>query len=407
MVLVKIKKNDIAILLLYVITIRPNLYYFSSGISRVLELLTISVLIIYMLTLPAIKVNKTTRFILSLPLIYAFVIILSLTVNSNFYLLSFLDFAELFRPLIIGISFLFGVYLSCMQTTFSISKHIYRIGLINAFVAVIQSLNISISSVLYMLYNVPNLYQQGRPGGVCYSHIEYPLFAITCGVIGVYYYSMNKQKNILLGVTFIFMTSLLSASKAGVIFLASLAIFTFIQKIYRGSPSVKFWSLIVFLFCTIFFVIAIQRVPYLYMGFVDLLNFQGTTNNSIVARIHDFNIVVDIIKEFDYRFWIGSSPLRSYSNLSYIEITHLNIIFRFGVIGYLIYYSMLMLPALICLGKKSKAMLAFVIFAVVITDFTGNASETIKFSMLLFILIGYTLGTTEETFFLSLKNKKQ
>ena len=96
-------------------------------------------------------------------------------------------------------------------------------------------------------------------------------------------------------------------------------------------------------------------------------------NLSIGNRLEDIDITKQKFTETPASIIFGNGPLRAYPSISYIEITLINVLFRFGIIGLLLYYFPLFFHF-----RKKEAVIKVLILSIMIGDITSNMSETLK-----------------------------
>lgn len=111
---------------------------------------------------------------------------------------------------------------------------------------------------------------------------------------------------------------------------------------------------------------------YIYNGFIDLF-YMRSGNLSIGNRLEDIDITKQKFTETPTSIIFGNGPLRAYPSISYIEITLINVLFRFGIIGLLLYYFPLFFHF-----RKKEAVIKVLILCIMIGDITSNMSETLK-----------------------------
>lgn len=284
--------------------------------------------------------------------------------SSFSYNIIYQDFNELLRPLI-----WFGaITLFTGLGKTSILKINVAMAIITSVIVILQFLFKEQFSFIYKLYSTENLYFQTRPAGFFYTHTELPLFQL----LGIYsIFKLNpelKGRNIFV-VLFLFFGAAISQSKSG---LLMMMIFLF-GSIFINRKTIKYSYKFIFLvtFIGLSFLI-IDRFDYIYYGFIDVFKMR-TGNASIGNRAEDIQLVTNSFYTSPEKIFFGNGPLRAYPTISYIEITVVNVLFRFGFFGLFFYYLPLM--------KKyfnSPPLDKILIFSILVGDLTSNMSETLK-----------------------------
>lgn len=140
--------------------------------------------------------------------------------------------------------------------------------------------------------------------------------------------------------------------------------------------------------------ILMNAVPYIYFGFVALFSLIKDTSNitdgSVGPRLEDWMITFRIAKDQTSAFLIGNSPMRYHPEVSYIENSMTNVLFRFGLLGLICYYWNFVRLIFSFLTKSPELVSLSV--SIIISDMTANISESVKFMMLLSIFISVTIG---------------
>ena len=392
-----LKINVLEFLILFV-ALRPTFYFISPYIARVSDFT-----VLFLTFLLVARINLIHRAYVSwlLPYIfYLFVIVISLVyftlTNGN---LIFLDLVELSRPFFI----IFIMALGFMCVHHMEEKDIVRILNMFIFIAIINSIlgllmylfkdNLKF---LYVIYNVPNLYFHGRPGGLAYTHTEYAAI----NLLGICSFLIRKrvfeQRFSYFIFLFIIFASFVPQSKAGVL-LIFLFLITYSLIVVRK----------IFLFATMLLLIGglyvlqdeirnilMNAVPLIYFGFVALFSLIKDTSNitdgSVGPRFEDWLITFRIARDQVSALLIGNSPMRYHPEVSYIENSMTNVLFRFGLLGLICYYWNFV-RLIISFPTKSPELVSLS-FSIIISDMTANISESVKFMMLLSIFISVTIG---------------
>lgn len=405
----KLNYEKLYILFFLFAILRPTFYMISPIISRLSDFLVIILgcgLLAFHRRLPKIK------FVYAWFFLFLGIMVLTLTYNSFFYQLSMQDFVILFLPFYFLTIFLTAynfIQLNPEKNTNKLINTVVILGLINSILSFIQY-NFKesiITKAIFYMYNVPNLLESFRPGGLCYSVIEYSMIS---GIASFFLFSkwfLDKRNYGYLIIAFINLgLSFFSKSKAGMVFIIiSLVIMMLYHLLSVGNTVKKIkTSVIVGLLIILPSFFVLQNVfasyRYLTLGFQGAMDIQNTKVKSITARVEDYDNVSKYISlDKPINFLIGYSPLRNYKRMSYIEVSAINILFRYGFLGFFIYYSFFIFPIIIA-RKKIKQIsinpdfkvlnivLIAIVIAVIITDFISNATETIKAQFIIISLLG-------------------
>ncbi|OFW45995.1 MAG: hypothetical protein A2163_01470 [Actinobacteria bacterium RBG_13_35_12] len=287
------------------------------------------------------------------------------------------------------LALLFGyAFFKSFKQFIGLNKLIIMISLISSMIAIFEYLNKG--DIFYFIFSGPNLFEQRRPGGIAYSHVEYSFLSLLGFVSSVYLFFISKRKIYMPIALFLLSTSVLSSSKSGflgfVIYIFFFLIYLLFTKRISLISKIAFVGssllLIYFLFI---------NIPYIYRGLVSLLEFDFYSKISIYHRFQDYVVGYKYLTDNIINFLIGYTPLRNYPDTSYIEVSFVNIFFRLGLTGIIIYYF----PYIYFSFSKHwlPYMVLFKILAltIVFSDFTANVSENIKLSVLLFTLFGSLL----------------
>ena len=373
---------------------RPTFYGYSFVISHILDFLTL--LHLFFICFAGNHKVKGRFHIILITILFLFFLnaLLTYYINSHFYNLIFRDFFEFYRFAHIAISILFGLYLSKYVSIFIFKRILAFLLVTHSIIGVLQACVGSDFVFLYKLFCSNNLLAQNRSGGVCYNHIEYSLYIY---IILYFLIILSKRKSLFTSILvclFLFL-SCLSFSKSTFLVMFTFLLMNFVLKL----------NILVIIFC-ISSMLLLSCTPYFenfYKGLLDIGNLTNTTNRSFTNRLEDLNIVLDIIRSYDYRSLIGSSPLRSY-DYSYIEITFLSVFFRFGLLGILFYYSIILFPLFKLFHLKIIDFKYIFMFipALFIGDFTSNSSECLKLSSLYFITVSFLIH--KNSFFQKLRS---
>jgi len=397
------------LIFLMIAMIRPTFYMISYFYARISDFIFTTIPLFVLLFLNV----KKPKWIFLWIFLFISLITFSL-LNALFkYSISIKDFAEIFRPFLIGTFFMMGFLyvghkIDIDNKLRKFFKFVVLLGVIHVVVAIFQFFFYEKSKVLYLIYSSINLYEQKRSSGIGYIHSEYSLITSFVSMAAYSLYILtNKIIYLILG--FILLSfSVLSFSKGGLLVSSIFHLLALLFLLKKGSFIHKILYLIFFILALLLVFYFILTVDYLYHGFKALLELSYTYNKSILHRLEDIIIVKNMFMNTNNPlvFLIGFSPLRNYPEISYIEISILNIFFRFGILGILLYYMIfIFIPIYLflklkkirynCMYDKLKYIYGLcVIFSisVFLGDFVVTASETIKFTQLYSFYIGILYG---------------
>ena len=256
----------------------------------------------------------------------------------------------------------------------SLRKIVIVLVVVNSILVIIEFVLWKNVEWMYALWSNKNLYLQRRPAGFLYTHTELSLLSN----LGIFMLIEGRKKlevkKVLLIVVFLVAGSL-SQSKSGLLMMFA---FLFGVLIFSKHIHILIKLFAFFLIGIVMFSI-MDYFPYIVNGFSDLIRMK-TGNVSIGNRVDDWVNTVYRIGAYPYSLFIGNGPMRSSPEISYIEITIVNILFRFGLVGVFLYYSFLF--------KMKSSRISFIfILSIILGDFTSNMTETLKvFPLVLAVL---------------------
>lgn len=369
--------------------LRPVFYWISSSVSRVsdfISFLLVLLLLLFIKRVPPIK--KGIVFFLG----YLLVMLTSFFLNEiNTGLVTIRDLVEIIRPIIYVVFFYFGLAVSFNNYKYVSIHTLAIITLLNSVLCTFMYIMPETFKFLYQIYNVPNLYFHGRPGGIAYTHTEYSALC----VIGLICYRILYEKRIISrfyfysSYLFLMITSIFPMSKAGLIVLLFYVMME--QWIYNKKRSL---ILLLSLFIILPFALTYlqyfleDKFPYIYTGFNALLyaftDPDHITNGSIGPRYNDWLVSINGLSDSYRAFFVGHSPLRVL-DISYIEITFPNVLYRFGFLGVFFYYGFYL-----SLFKKVHTAVFIGVLALLVGDLMANFTESIKLATVTMFLIGVT-----------------
>lgn len=232
-------------------------------------------------------------------------------------------------------------------------------------------------------YNNLNLLQQGRPGGIGITHTDPGLIAL---VLLLGYLSSKIGEISFRTVLLIFvliLTSLLSSSKALVIFWIPMILYFWVKALGLGGKYL-FLSFLSFLFSIAF----IGTNEYIVGGFLELLSPLDSSANTISKRVEDYQFLYQILLYSPLKFIFGSG-VQSELYISYMESTVARLIYYVGIVGlslhfYLIYASLVRIH---CQFRQKFPV--YISFSMVfLSDFTASVS----FSAMSLFFLGWGVG---------------
>lgn len=379
-----------AIALLLYSVLRPTWYWVSPIIARVSDL---SVLLLA-LVLAAMMWDKSERLLrFMIPYVaYWVTMLISLALfaarGGTFVGADFVEFA---RPLfwMAGIAIGYGIVRRAPNTAFrNLTLALVIIGWINSIIAWLMYIIPDFSLPLFQMYSVHNLYDHGRPGGLAYTHTEY----VAINVMGVAASIIENKKLSFVTIVFLLVSCIVPQSKAGLVMIFVMAsVYSVIKLRIR---IVVLCSLILMAGLVISWPILGKYLqsefPYIYYGFSTLLRlpFDGSAlrDGSIGPRALDWMITWERMVSDPLIAMFGNSPMRGYREISYIENTATNVLFRFGIIGLICYYFNFIIVSLS--ENIDKATVISFIVSIIVADCAANFSESIKFMFCLAVLFG-------------------
>lgn len=374
-------KVNYASFIIYFSVMRPVFYFISPLLSRVSDFVAL-----LLTSRSKYKLSRSILPLVILQILYLFVMIASLL---NFMLvngdLNPKDFFELFRPFFWIFALIVGANAARIVSRESLYRIFVIIGIINSSVAILMLFFPKLMYPLYYLYNVPNLYFHGRPGGLAYTHTEF--VAINALAILCILLSQNMSRWFLL---ILIPASFASMSKGGILLLFIFFVMYFI--VVRLRNALVFASLLgaaFLLMWTHFVQLASTYFPYLYWGFYQVfvvLSTGSTKDGSVGPRFQDWLYAINY-KISNLSYLIGNSPMRNFPDVSYIESTMPNILFRYGYIGLLVFYGMYVVVGLL-VSRRDRIVIVPFICALMVADMTANFSESVKFLFLTAVLFG-------------------
>lgn len=352
--------------------LRPAFYGVTPTLSRIFDLLSVF-----------IQIYAIGSSIKRYPLLYTFLLLLALLSISQVISLFhsaissrviFKDMIPLAYPYIAAVGLLLGVSFSNEKEAFKLLERLLFIGVI---LAVFQEHAGEIGVFVSQVYNTPPLTVVGRFGGFSYTHTEHAAFCALYVVILMKGDKSSAIKACLLSLAVYSMS--IPLSKAGLILMCIVLI-----PIFKWYQHVLI-ALFAFILTLFFWEALYLQFGYLITGFRALIEL-NLMDGSIGPRFEDWILAISAIQSSASAFFFGVGPMRFYE-FSYIEITSANILYRFGVVGWILYYAPLIKGCF--LARELKATyLGYFLIGVFIVDHAANFSESVKLFPILYFLYG-------------------
>lgn len=352
--------------------LRPAFYSVSPMLSRAFDLLSVFVQI-YAIGSPRKWYPLLYIFLLFLALFsISQVISLFLSAMSSNVILK--DMIPLAYPYIAAVGLLLGVSTRNEKEAFKVLERLLFFGVV---LAIFQEHSGEIGIWLSQVYNTPALTVVGRFGGFSYTHTEHAAF---CALYVVILMKGDKGAAIKACLLLLALYSMaIPLSKAGFILMCIvlIPIFRWYQHALIG--------LFVFILTSFFWETLYLQFGYLIIGFGALIDM-NLMDGSIGPRFEDWVLAISALQSSTAAFFFGLGPMRFYE-VSYIEITSANILYRFGVVGWILYYAPLIKGYF--LARELKASyLGYFLFGVFFVDHAANFSESVKLFPVLYFLYG-------------------
>lgn len=383
-----------------VVFLRPVFYEDSKLIARGSDMAALIIAVLCILV--GYKIPKRILPLLFLMSSYFFVIFISLLwAQISGVQQGFLDFIELLRPLIWSIFLILGAIWFQNDSDGAREKKLrifYQLALLSSILGWLMLWFPEFMKPIYRMYNVPNLFAHGRPGGIAYTHTEF----VAINVLGIASLLLVKKRLMALDkifILFLTVSSIIPQSKGGILFVFLFFVFYWGLTIsWRSLVIVPVFSLLLLILLPLIMQLIRTEYPYIFYGFSALSNLIATgqtTDGSIGPRFLDWVTAFESLNSSVRQLLVGSSSMRLFPEVSYNENTASNILFRWGLLGFVSYYGMFV--AVICLvKKKQEKVFTALLLALFLADCTGNFSESIKFMMGLAILFGAAVNQKGE-----------
>lgn len=350
--------------------LRPTFYAISPTISRISDLL--SLVMSYWFIGTGIS-QYIIKFTLILVLFFC-IQLASISFQIYVYGGIFSDLITLSYSIIAIGALLLG---SISTKNQNIEKTLFMLIMIGAILAIIQEHSGIMGEKLSSLYNTRALTVVGRFGGYSYTHTEHAAF---CALAIALIRSIDFKSPIivLFYINILVYSSLIPLSKAGIILVAFVLLMSVRLKYRLGF---------VFLIMTALYLnlqYIQENFSYIYYGFDALLKL-NSSDGSIGPRLNDWYVASESLTRSGWSFLIGSGPSRLLER-SYIEITSANILYRWGSLGFIFYYSIFVFTALKC--RIVNPGFSNFLIGVMIVDSMANFTESVKLFPVIYFLCG-------------------
>ncbi|WP_172917228.1 hypothetical protein [Capnocytophaga canis] len=317
-------------------------------------------------------------------------VVLSLVYASFVQEVVFQDFIDVIRPITIVISLLLGVAL--FQKDFkkeNLIDFFISLGLISSAVVFLEKLGMSF---FYELYSDFNHKSMNRATGIYYDFAELGAMQ-SIAIIAATIKFIEEKKHIYIYYLLIFSISIiLSTSKASILLLGILfsllviKIFTS-SKFYRPKYILSFFLIMGVAFYLTY--IYVENDPLLLDGLKAVFSV-SRENHSVNNRLDNIDYVVGLVEKFDLRSFIGYSASRNVEG-SYIEVAFFSVLFRYGIVGTVLYY-LIFIGVLFEKIPKPYNYFKYVVFATIVLDTVAAMTNRFSFPIALFILVGILIS---------------
>lgn len=385
------KTTSFLFLFLLFIYIKPHFYYYSYSIARITDLLGIVllfVLVCYYNKLVIINISILKYLITSFGFLSIVLISLSYALTQQLVVLQ--DFVDIIRPLTIILSIFVGVIL--YRNGFGKERFInflIILGLIATLVAFLEKAGMNI---FYQLYSDNNHMIGNRATGIYYDFAEFGALQ-NMGIVAAVVKLIQTKNKINLLYIFIFVVSiLLSESKASILLSVIVFGLLFLSAILNKNiykPQYILFFIIGVILIAYFSYKYIENNPALYDGFEAIFTM-SESNASVGNRLNNVEHVTNLFFKYDIRSFIGYSASREILG-SYIEIAFFSILFRYGVIGVILYYLIFIMFLLEKLPKPYHYF-KYVVFATLVIDLMAAMTTRFSYPIAVFVLLGILLS---------------
>ncbi len=386
----KVQKTNFLYFLLLLAYIKPHFYYYSYVLARFSDLITVIILLSIVLNNWGLfKLNRRVFKYIYINILYLLVILVSLFYASMRQVVVIQDFTDIIRPIINITSILVGYILYIKK--FNRKRFLDFLILLGVLSSIVVFLEKAGMNIFYKLYSDQNHELYNRATGIYYDFAELGVLHAMAIISSIIRFTEERKKRYLLYILILVISILLSTSKASILLLVLLFFMLFIDTLFFCRRiSIGSLSVIV-IFSILFFYamyIVISNIPALYDG-LESVFLISEGNPSISNRLDDISYVSKVILAENVHLFIGFSASRTIDN-SYIEIAFFSTLFRYGILGVSVYYSMFIL---ILFEKLTDIYRYFkyLVFSTLLLDFVAAMTNRFSYPITIFMLIGILL----------------
>ncbi len=374
-------------ILLLIIFASPNFYYNSHFLARLTDLFTMLLMFSYIIfNIKFLKSSKEILKYIFCATLFLLSIFTSLLLASTAQDIILQDFFDLYRPMVIIISLLFGVAIANRGINYyNIGSFIICLGVIASIVAFLEKIGFDI---FYYLYSNENFAKDNRVSSIYYDFAEFGVMQLLATSFSLERYLKTKNKRYILYIFIFIISVILSTSKAAILLFILFFCLYFLfnaKKIILKLKNTLYFLILIVIFTLFIFIYFNYGDKTVITGFNAIFNF-NIGHPSVGNRIEQINIVVSsIINNFNLNTLFGYSSFRG-SESSYIEVTFFLFLFRFGIIGIMFYYGLFLF---IVFSKNKKLFfIKLVIISSLLLDCVSQITDRFSFPIIIFIMVG-------------------
>ena len=312
------------------------------------------------------------------------------------------DIFQLYKPLYYICALLIGIVSVRYISMKDLIRLLIAIQIINIIVSVFQFLEIEQS--FYIFCNRPKEaiiieYIREKTIARVIGTIGNPsMFGLLEAVLTIFFFHLfNEKKKILylfLSATALFLMIQTQSRTAFMLFFIMVFFYIFLySKIKLSFKTITLFSLLAAIFYITIF--ELQTIPYLSDGIKTVLQEGLLKQNSFYARLEIWNDLFDLIKK-NYMF--GYGPALEYLNFSFADNNYILIVFRFGIIGLLIFISIIVLYLFYLYESVLSVRVLVSLFWILLlfSGFFMDSLESMKITPLLFLFSSFTIQKQDE-----------
>lgn len=348
--------------------LRPTFYAFSPTFARTSDFISL-----LLISGGAVFRRNNSLILISISIIlFLLIVIISLMGAAAEGVIEYRDFIPLAYPIFCFFALWFGASFIEPRDFYSFVAKICFVGVL---LGIAQEHGSNFGILLSEIYNTSALTVVGRFGGFSYTHTEHAAF---CALFLVLYKTLKPHFQIraLFFLILAVYSLMIPLSKAGLILLLVVLI-PFLTLRMSVFLFAMFFVMISFLYDYF-----IREYSYIFSGFQALFAM-NLENGSIGPRFNDWFVTFDSLKE---HLFFGGGPRRQLAE-SYIEITSANILYRFGVLGWIFYYLPIVYGIFLSYRKGCWFIMYFFL-GIFIVDHAANFSESVKLFPVIYMLLG-------------------